>query len=253
MPLLTPQQYVRAREAYSYEAPDCAFSIVQTESLTRVGKYDGIFAAHLRCHDGVNLRGFELICQEVFADCSDALRRGMFTHSHLINLQQVSAAIVHWKMASQGGRPLYRAKNMLNKWNDSTALQLIRAYGNQDLSDFRIGGVRIATATAFMRFLFPDDFGIMDSRVVGNHTQPEGITTLSVRTDGWIYDTLGNVRKYGKEYVPFLRREANRLNAQGITFQDVDPVGRHFASAFRPCDIEMALFQRGKAPRCAQG
>lgn len=253
MPLLTPQQFVKAREAYSYEAPDCRFFIVQTESLTGVGKYEGIFAAHVRCPDGLNLRGFELICQEVLGDCSDAMRRGMFTHSHLINLQQVSAAVVHWKMASQGGRALYRVKNMLEKWNDSTAHQLIRAYGNRDLSDFRIGGVRIATATAFMRFLFPDDFGIMDSRVVGNHTQPKGITTLSVRRDGWIYDTDRNVRKYYEEYIPFLRSEASCLNAQGISFQDVDPLGRPLLSPFRACDIEMALFQRGKGPQCAQG
>lgn len=233
-----------AREAYSYEAPDCRFSIVQTGTLTSVGKHEGIFSAHVRCGDGLNLRGFELICQEVFRDCSDAMQNGAFTHTHLLNLQQLSAAIVHWKMASQGGRAPYRVKNMLAKWNDNTARQLINAYQNRDMSQFRIGGVRIAIATAFMRFLFPSDFGIMDSRVVGNQTQPNEITTLTIRrADGYIVDSGPNVRKYNEEYIPFLRSEAAWLHAHGVSFQDTNAFGKPFISPFRACDIEMALFE----------
>jgi len=251
MPLLRPQQYVHARETYSYEAPDCRFSIVQTGNLTTVGNYKGIFAAQARSPNGIILRGFELVCQEVFGDCSIAAQNGVFTGSHLSNLREVSAAIVHWKMASQGGRACYRVKSMLAEWKPNTPSQLISAYENRDLSAFRIGGVGIATATAFMRLLFPDDFGVMDSRVVGNHTNRRGITTLTIRRDdGYIINTGTNACKYHEEYVPFLRSEASWLNGQGITFQDVDPFGQHFASPFRACDIEMALFQRSKGARC---
>ena len=52
----------------------------------------------------------------------------------------------------------------------------------------------------------------MDSRVVGNHTQTNGITTLSLRKDGYINDTKQNVIKYETEYTIFLRSQAAYLN-----------------------------------------
>jgi hypothetical protein len=254
MPLLRPLQYVDAREAYGYKDPACRFSIVQTGNLTTEGSYRGIFAAHVRSPDGLNLRGFELVCQEVFEDCSMAAQDRVVTSSHLGNLRAVSAAIVHWKMASQGGRAAYRATEMLSQWDRHTPNRLISAFENRDLPGFCISGVGIPTATAFMRFLFPDDFGVMDSRVVGRHTKPAGITSLSTRRDdGYITNSGSNARKYYEEYVPFLRSEARWLNAEGVTFQDVNANGEPFTSAFRACDIEMALFQSGRRPDCAEG
>jgi hypothetical protein len=91
------------------------------------------------------------------------------------------------------------------------------------------------------RFLYPDQFGIVDRRVVTMHTQPAGITTMNLRHDGYINDLKVNIIKYSSEYVPFLRREAT-TGLAGVTFRDYDPGGKPFASAFRPCDIEMALF-----------
>jgi hypothetical protein len=82
----------------------------------------------------------------------------------------------------------------------------------------------------------------MDSRVVGRHTQPAGITRLSIRNDGYINDTNSNVEKYSTEYIPFLTNEAAKLAIRGITFADVDHAGNLVQVAFRPCDIEMALF-----------
>ncbi|HEY3130372.1 MAG TPA: hypothetical protein VGL91_13010, partial [Acidobacteriota bacterium] len=116
-------------------------------------------------------------------------------------------------------------KNVLAKWDDSTHKQLLLAYEKRDLSMFRIGGIKIPTATAFLRFLFPEVFGIMDSRVVKNHTQPRGITTLSVRTDGYINDSPQNINKWTTEYIPFLTREAQALNDDGVTFNDIDGSG----------------------------
>jgi len=116
------------------------------------------------------------------------------------------------------------------------------AYSNKEFSMFKIGGVRIPTASAFMRFLFPDRYGVMDSRVVGKITQPNGITTLSIRDDGYINDTKQNTYKYEKEYVVFLQSEAGILNELGITYKDVDKDGIAIDSYFRACDVEMALF-----------
>lgn len=245
MRLLNPESYIANREKYAYNAPTCCFLLEQTGKLTYSGHFKGIFARKIPSwyHSGVNLRMFELICQEVFKDTFDAVRLNEFHDVHLQNMKNISSAIVQWKMASQGGRAVFRSRNMLDKWEDMTHIQLLQAYHMKDISTFRIGGVRIPTATAFIRFLYPDEFGIMDSRVVGHFTQDNGITTLNVRKeDNYINDTKENIIKYYEEYVPFLRKEAQMLNESGYTFCDFDQFGDEICSSFRPCDVEMALF-----------
>lgn len=242
--LMSPDRYITLREQYDYNSPDCTFEIIQTGKLFNVGKFIGIFARQIPSGkpSGVNLRRFENIVYEVFQDCYYALSSNNLTDIHIKNLKQISSAIIYWKMASQGGRAQLKMNNLLSKWNIDTAEQLINAYVKRDMSLFRIGGVRIPTATAFMRFLFADDFGIMDSRVVGNYTQSKGITTLSLRNDGYINDTKQNIIKYETEYIVFLRNQASYLNDLGVKFQDIDVHGDIFQSKFRSCDIEMALF-----------
>lgn len=244
MPLLTPQQYVRARQAYCYNSPDCNFFIEQTGNLRYSSNFCGIFTKNIPSHypNGINLRQFEIICQDVFCDVFKAMQNNTLTNIHIKNIKNISTAIVYWKMSSQGGRAPIKVQNMLEKWDNNTTNNLLNAYRDRKMSQFRIGGVLIPTATAFMRFLFPNDFGIMDSRVVGKHTQPKGITMLNVRSDGYINNTNKNAEKYYTEYIPFLRSEAKWLNDQGITFQDTDAYGNIFNSTFRVCDIEMALF-----------
>lgn len=245
MRLLNPELYIANRERYDYNAPTCCFSLEQIGNLTYSGDFKGIFARKIPsgCQNGINLRMFELMCQEVFKDTSDAVRTNGFHDVHLQNMKNISSAIVQWKMASQGGRAVLRSQNMLDKWGNMTHIWLLHASRMKDLTTFRIGGVRIPTATAFIRFLYPDEFGIMDSRVVGNFTQCHGITTLSIRKEGnYINDTKENIRKYYEEYIPFLRKEAQMLNKNGYTFRDIDQFGDEIHSPFRPCDIEMALF-----------
>lgn len=242
--LMPPDKYVMLREKYVYNSPDCKLEIMQTGNLYNVGKFIGVFARDVpngRPY-GINLRRFETIIQEVFKDSYDAFISNNLTDVHIINLKQISSAIVYWKMTSQGGRAKLKVDNLLAKWKADTVKQLMNAYIKRDMSLFCIGGVRIPTATAFMRFLFPNDFGIMDSRVVGNHTQANGITTLSIRKDGYINYTKQNITKYETEYTIFLRSQAAHLNELGIKFQDVDDQGNKFLSKFRACDIEMALF-----------
>lgn len=242
--LISPDKYLMLREKYDYNSPDCKFEIVQTDNIYNVGKFIGIFARKVPSGkpNGINLRRFESIVQEVFQDCYAAFISDNLKNNHIINLKQISSAIIYWKMASQGGRAKSKMENLQAKWNDDTVKQLMKAYEKKDMSLFRIGGVRIPTATAFMRFLFPDNFGIMDSRVVGNYTQPNSITTLSIRNDGYINDTKQNVIKYETEYAIFLRSQAAYLNELGIKFKDVDDRGKIFLSKFRASDIEMSLF-----------
>lgn len=134
-----------------------------------------------------------------------------------------------------------KAKNVRDKWTDKTATALIEAYRRKEVEAFEIGGVRIPTATAFMRFLFPDEYGIMDSRVA-RITQDHGITSLDIRNDGYINDTRRNKQQYIQSYNSFLRTEAFELGCRGVFFQDVDENGSPINAVFRPCDIEMALF-----------
>ena len=245
MPLLTPEKYVEARQVYSYDSENCTFNIGQTGNLQYVGSFKGLFGSIVpkKFLSGINIRRFELICHEQFTDFSNAFRQGIASTIHIENLKSICSAIVYWKMSSQGGRATRSSLNMLAKWSHETETQLVGAFEQKNMSLFKIGGVRIPTATAFMRFLFPEEFGIMDSRVVGNYTQPKGITTLNVRpNDGYIVDIVSNVHKYSTEYIPFLKAEADWLNDKGVTFLDMDPSGNSIKSRFRICDVEMALF-----------
>lgn len=245
MPLLTPEKYVEARQKYSYYSEGCTFNVAQTGNLQHIGSYKGLFGSTVpkRFPSGINLRRFELICHEQFADFSNAVRQGIVSNIHIENLKSVCSAIVYWKMSSQGGRATRTSLNMLAKWSRETEIQLVSAFELKSMPLFKIGGVRIPTATAFMRFLFPEEFGIMDSRVVGNYTQPKGITALKVRpNDGYIVDNVSNVHKYSTEYIPFLKEEADWLNDKGATFLDMDQSGNPINSRFRICDVEMALF-----------
>ena len=244
MPLLSHAAYVHAREAYCYVDADVTFGVVQTGTLRRTGTFRGVFprlvpATH---PSGVNLRDFEAICQAVFSDAAAAAAARRSTTHHRENIKSLTCAIVHWKMSSQGGRAASRVANVRSNWTRATYEQLIRAYQRCSLSEFRIHGVRIPTASALLRFTHPDKYGIIDSRVVGRQTQPAGITTLSVRADGYINDTRRNIDKYYSEYAAFLTAEATALTDAGVTFSDVDSAGTLIRASFRPCDVEMALF-----------
>jgi hypothetical protein len=186
--------------------------------------------------------------QDVFADCAGT-PHNMRTPSQTSNLQEVSLALVHWKMASQGGRADRARNNALAQWNANTVQQLLNAYGyhvvNPQVSDvalFQIGGVRIATASAFLRFLFPTQYGIVDSRLAGQVTNPASATAFNLRpNDNYITDTNPNRAEYNNTYVPLLQAEANWLNNAAVTFNDPDPMAigpQHW----RPCDVEMALW-----------
>ena len=188
MPCLTHAAYVQAREAYCYVDRDAHFDVVQTGSLPYTGTIQGIFSRVVPATHpaGVNLRMFEVICETVFTEADSADALGCSTPDHLANIRNVVCAIVHWKMASQGGRG--KVQNVQNRWTQSTHARLLRAYRQRSLSAFRIDGIRIPIATAMLRFTYPNEFGIMDKRVVIRHTQPAGITTLSLRREDGLVD-----------------------------------------------------------------
>lgn len=241
---LSADEYVLRREAYCYADPCWKFEVVQTGSLAHAGVYHGVYASSPPpgCIGAVNLRRFELICGEVFADGFIALRKGSLTANHAANLQSIALAIVHWKMASQRGRARKAVERVGTKWSSETAQTLLEAYDHCRMGSFRIPGVRIPTATAFMRFLFPDKYGIMD-RLVGCWTNSHGITTLKLRSDGYVCDTSSNIEQYEQSYIPFLRSQALELTRAGKQFRDVSACGEKGYFSFRPCDVEMALWQ----------
>ncbi len=245
MPILTNQQYTANRVGYHYAAPHTVVNIVATAGVgphASVGIFPGPIPG-----GAISIRQFESLIQSVFNDYA-ATPAPARTLNHLANLQSISLAIVHWKMASQGGRADRAANNVQGQWNQNTATQLMNAYnfhaGNPiapDVGLFQIGGVRIATASAFLRFLFPWQYGIVDSRVAGLVTNPNGDTSFNLRQDNYINDTQANRNEYNTVYVPLLQAEAAALNAAGVTFIDPDPAAAR-PQNWRPCDIEMALW-----------
>lgn len=243
--LFSAAEYKSMRENYCYYDRECKFAIVSSAFLDPnfIGEYEGIFPKAVPPHypHGINLRRFETISQAVFAAANQADINKAITSAHVSNLREIICAIIHWKMASQGGRADLKVKNTINKWKDDTISTVIKAYRKKDLASFEISGVRIPTATAFLRFLFPGEYGIMDSRVV-KITQRSNITQLDLRDDGYIKDIKKNREQYNRNYNPFLVAEARGLNDCGALFLDVDEHGHVINSGFRPCDIEMALF-----------
>lgn len=243
--LFSAADYKAMREGYCYYDRDCRFEIAATDGLHRgfAGKYEGVFPKTVPQYssNGVNLRRFEMIIQTIFAAANHADSQNAVTPTHISNIKEIICAVVHWKMASQGGRADQKADNVKKKWGNDTFNKVINAYRRKDLALFEIGGVRIPTATAFLRFLFPDDHGIMDSRVV-KITQQNNITQLELRGDGYIKDNNKNKEQYNKHYNPFLVAEARQCNDCGVLFEDIDEHGNPIKSKFRPCDVEMALF-----------
>lgn len=243
--LFTGSEYKSMRESYCYSDCDCEFQVVKVAGLDErfTGKYIGIFPKHIPPDytQGINLRRFETIIQAVFAAAYSAESHGNLSSEYVENIKEIACAIVHWKIASQGGRAALNAKNVRKKWMDNTVTNLIDAYKKKQMEKFEIGGVRIPTATAFMRFLFPHEYGIMDSRVA-KITQERGITSLDIRDDGYIKDTRRNKQQYVQSYSAFLVKEASELRKCGVLFQDIDEEGCLIDSLFRPCDVEMALF-----------
>ncbi len=238
--LLTPEQYKFMRESYCYSDRNCIFTLVKTDVIepNYAKTFQGIFSGVIppTYPDGINLRQFELIVQAVFSDC--LISKSENTKS---NLKQIICAIVHWKMASQGGRSKVAVKRVEENWNINTYKTLMDACVNEDVSLFKIYGVKIPTATTILRFINPEKFGIMDSRVA-KITNDRAITELNLRPDGYINDTQKNVDQFRDKYIPFLINEAAELNNAEITFNDLDMNGNAASFQFRPCDIEMALF-----------
>lgn len=242
--ILTPSEYVSTREGYGYSDEECSFAVEPAPGLSCSGSYYGVFAKAVPCdwRSGINLRRFEEIVQEVFGNAQTANSRSGLMGSHQRNLREITKAIVHWKNASQG-RVDFRVKLLLEKWDDRQSVKrLLNAHATWSLEKFRIPGVAIPTASAFLRFLDPVRYGVIDSKVV-QLTQAKNITRMNIRKDGYINNLLKNVLKYDEEYICFLCSEAEWLNDAGTTFQDTSGEGVPYTSQFRACDVEMALWQ----------
>ena len=114
--LFTAAEYKTKREEYCYYDRECRFEIVATAFLDSqfIGKYEGIFQKTVPRHysHGINLRRFEMIVQAVFAAANHGESNNTITPTHVANLKEIICAVVHWKMASQGGRADLKADNV---------------------------------------------------------------------------------------------------------------------------------------------
>jgi hypothetical protein len=243
MPILTAIEYINKRENYLYDSPETKIEIRRTAWVS-AGVFYGIWSGS-PLYGGISIRKFESIVQSVFFDCAHSEE---ISTDQIENLKKVSSAIVHWKMASQGGRSENTRDNVLKKWTDKTTSKLMCAYRNHSsismipsTGDFEIGGVRIATASAFLRFLFPHKYGIVDSRVAGLRTNPGGFTKFKLREDNYINDVVENCIQYNTIYSKLLIDEANWLNSLPVPFTDADIIAKG-PQKWRPCDVEMALW-----------
>lgn len=246
MPILTTDQYISRRERFGYTAPKTSATILGTQGVA-AQDFTGIYSENPPA-GAISIRKFEQLMQSVFLDCA-GLPVNALTQNQINNLQNISLALVHWKMASQGGRADRARNNVLAKWGPQTIIHLMNAYNvhadnpiEPNVRLFQIEGVRTATASAFLRFLFPDRFGVVDSRVVGLVTNPGGYTNFSIRQkDNYINDTERNRAEYNTVYIQLLNAEADWLNNAGVTFNDPDPNAAG-PQMWRPCDVEMALW-----------
>lgn len=68
-------------------------------------------------------------------------------------------------MSSQGGRALYWRRYVCDLWKTNNSRLLLEGYLQKDISKFMLAGVGIPTASTIMRFIYPNDFGVIDSRV----------------------------------------------------------------------------------------
>ncbi|MBW2321513.1 MAG: hypothetical protein JRF31_11905 [Deltaproteobacteria bacterium] len=71
------------------------------------------------------------------------------------------------------------------------------------------------------------------------------IKSHSIRNDGYINDTRRNIEQYEKIYTPLLTKESAALNQKDARFKDVNQFKQILEFAFRPCDVEMALWEEG--------
>lgn len=245
--LISVEDYINNRECYSYSDESVSFTLKCVEFLDDNycnQTWNGIYGntSQTTGSSSVYIQCFSDIVQAVFVSCVMAIENGRFSIDHETNLKEISSAIVHWKMSSQGGRACIRVKGMLSQWNATTSQSLVDGFNKQSIHDFCIGGIRIPTASAFLRFLYPEAWGVIDSRVV-KITQRNNITTMSIRNDGYINDTQQNRNKYHNEYSSFLRAEAKMLNALGARYNAIDcEDGNRKQFKFMPADVEMALF-----------
>ena len=99
-------------------------------------------------------------------------------------------------------------------------------------------GARIPVTSAFLRFLDPIEhrYGIIDKNVAA-FLNSEGITNFSLRSNGYVFDTRGNVEEY-QSYHNWLHQKVEELHEENAMYTDI--YGN--ALSFAPVDVDMAIF-----------
>lgn len=157
--------------------------------------------------------------------------------------KDVLAEIVEWKT---GGR--FKALNyFLANDEDRVKKSVDEVFGLLGEAPRRVAepmkqltilnGVKIAVASAFLRFMDPDEhkYGIIDKNVA-RFLNDQGITHFVLRSeDDYILYTSRNIQEY-QSFSNWLIAKTAELGS--ITYESIH--GNE--SEFRPVDIEMAIF-----------
>ena len=175
-------------------------------------------------------------------ELEELVRRNVLKKESM-TVKDVLAGIVRWKT---GGR--YKAINYFLKNDEKEVakridkvLELLEREPRKVVEPMKqltiLDGVRIAIASAFLRFMDPDEhkYGIIDKNVA-RFLNDQGITNFTLRSeDDYIIYTFKNIQGY-QNFNNWLIAKVAELDL--AKYEDIYGNKRKFT----PVDVEMAIF-----------
>jgi len=160
-----------------------------------------------------------------------------------MTMKDVFAEIVRWKTGGRFKAANYFLANDEKKVKKSIneVLELLREEPTRVVEPMKqltiLDGVKIAVASAFLRFMDPDEhkYGIIDKNVA-RFLNDQGISHFVLRSkDDYILYTSKNIQEY-QSFNDWLLLKTVELGS--TTYEDICGNERKF----RPVDVEMAIF-----------
>ena len=180
--------------------------------------------------------------EERIFELEELVRRSVLGEGS-VTLKDVFAEIVKWKT---GGRFRALAYFLANdekevKKKADEVLELLGKEPRKVVKPIKrltsLDGARISIASAFLRFMDPDEhkYGIIDKKVA-RFLNDHGITNFTLRSqDDYIIYTLKNIQEY-QNFNNWLLAKTAELDQ--ATYKDIYGNERKFT----PVDVEMAIF-----------
>lgn len=184
-------------------------------------------------------RGFS---EERILELEELVRMNVL-HKGSMTVKNVFAEIVEWKTGRRFRAIDYFLANDEKKVKKiaDEVLELLREEPRRVVEPMKqltiLDGVKIAVASAFVRFMDPDEhkYGIIDKNVA-RFLNDQGITNFTLGSqDDYVTHTLKNIREY-QNFNNWLMSKAAELDQ--TTYKDIYGNKKKFT----PVDIEMAIF-----------